>query len=107
MSVGVTDRRAMWQAIFFGAVMISGATLLAAAPRDAGHVAVMAWPWSGPDAAVQIIARADARIVSSGLFAWIAVASDDRPDLEGRLYSAGAFVVADARFVSACLGIIR
>lgn len=70
-----------------------------------GQVAVFASPWSGP--AIEIVARAEGRIVHTGRFSWIAVTEQTDPDLVGRLYRSGAGFVASALVARACAALAR
>jgi len=65
-----------------------------------GPVAVFASPWSGP--AIEIVAKANGRIVHVGRTPWIAVTEQTDPDLIARLYRAGAGFVASAIVARAC-----
>jgi len=100
-----SETRALLIALGFGVFAILGASAIAAAPRPASKLAVMTAPWAGDYSALRVILSAGSGMVSQGRYQWIAVAYDDRPDLVGRLYRAGALLVADAAFVSACSGL--
>lgn len=101
----MSERRAAFFAICFGIVAMLPAFVLAAAPRSGSPVAVVVWPWAGADEAINVVAGADARLVSGSGYQWLVIARDQdgAPGIVDRLYGAGAALVLNARFVSACL----
>ena len=100
------ERSAMWFSLAFGATMMISSAVFALVPKDAQRVAVVTWPWNTQTSAIHVIARADAKILSAGRLDWIAIASDNQPQLNARLYEAGATFVVDAAFIIACGGVV-
>lgn len=105
-----SERRSFLVALIFGVFAICGTTVLAVLPRTGEHVAVIVWPDDRRgDRIMNIVAGADARLVSRGGFGWVAIASEQSPrpgrPLAERLYAAGALLVMNADIVTACLGI--
>ncbi|WP_146177334.1 hypothetical protein [Breoghania corrubedonensis] len=88
--------------VFCTAVAV-GIVMIGLVPRSGDQVAVMVAPWQSPSAAMEVIAAADGRFVRSGFADWIVVASSPRPDFVNRLYTAGAWIVADPAAAGACL----
>lgn len=75
--------------------------LLAAAsavvpPSPGTGVAVLAWPGSGPEAALGLVVRADGRVLRVAARGWVALAHSDDPGFAARLYAAGAILVVPA-----------
>lgn len=68
-----------------------------------GPIAVFSSPWGDP--ALEVIARAEGRIVYAGGSSWVAVTDQSDPALIGRLYSSGAGFVASALVARACAGL--
>lgn len=101
------EQSAMWFSLIFGAAMIVSSAGFALAPKVGGKVAVITWPWKNEISAIGVISRANARIVTEGRSQWVAIAFDDAPELNTRLYKAGATFVLDANFVIACGGLTK
>ncbi|MEM1398693.1 MAG: hypothetical protein AAGF58_02375 [Pseudomonadota bacterium] len=103
----MSERASFFLALTFGVLAIIGIATVSAIPRPSEPVAVLASPFDRTDPkALEVIAMAEARIISLGGADWIALAAADGPDLVDRLYGAGAFLVLDARFAAACLGVL-
>jgi len=96
----VTRSAKIFAAIYFTAccMLVLLASLLPAG--SGGSLAVFAGPWSGT--AIEIVARADGRIVHAGPVSWIAVTEQTDPDFIARLYRSGAVFVASASVARAC-----
>ena len=85
-------------AYFFAcSLLVSLATVM---PSGSGPLAVFASPWG--KSAVEVIARAEGRIIHAGSTRWIAVADRTDPDVVNRLYQAGAGFVASSAVAAAC-----
>ncbi|GAB4528881.1 MAG: hypothetical protein Tsb0019_30780 [Roseibium sp.] len=69
-------------------------------PSGDGPVAVFARPWGST--ALEIIARADGRIVHVGDRSWIAVTEPTDREFVSRLYQSGAGFVASTAVARAC-----
>lgn len=87
---------------FFGLVGVS-LVFIGLTPRAGDAVAVVAAPWQPESTVMKIVAAADGRYVRNGFADWIVVASSDDPQFVERLYSAGAWVVADPAAAGACI----
>lgn len=85
--------------VYFAAcsVLVSLASVI---PAGDGPVAVFASPWGGSP--LDVIARADGRIVHVGNASWVAVTEPTDQDFIARLYRAGAGFVASTAVASAC-----
>lgn len=79
------------------------AGMIMAAPREqAATAAVFFPPWTGSPARMDIIVRADAVPVRSGVIPFIWVVRSDRPGLPGRLRRAGALLILDPEAAWGC-----
>lgn len=87
----------------FAVAMLFVVAGTAALPKQGSHVAVILAPWEESISAPVVIAQANATIVRADPKPWLAIASDDGTGVVSRLYGAGAFLVLDASFVTACL----
>ncbi|MDJ0932858.1 hypothetical protein [Breoghania sp.] len=87
----------------FSVAVATGIVAIGLAPRSGDQVAVIVSPWQSASAALVVVAAADGRFVRSGFADWVVVASSSRPDFVSRLYSAGAWTVADPTAAGACL----
>lgn len=86
----------------FCLAVLAGILLIGLSPRSGGPVAVMVAPWQPASRVMEIVAAADGRYVRSGVADWIIVASSSHSDFVGRLYSAGAWLVADPAAAGGC-----
>ena len=89
--------------LIFSTAVAVGIVMIGISPRSGDQVAVMVAPWQPSSAAMEVVAAAGGRFVRSGFADWVVVASSSRPDFASRLYSAGAWIVADPTAAGACL----
>ncbi|WP_208988350.1 hypothetical protein [Labrenzia sp. VG12] len=78
-------------------LLVSLATVM---PSGSGPLAVFASPWGA--SALEVIARAEGRIVHVGNTRWVAVTDQTDPELVARLYRSGAGFVASTVVAKAC-----
>lgn len=69
-------------------------------PGGKGMVAVIARPWGS--SALEVVAKADGRIVFVGSGAWVVLTEAGDRDFIASLYDAGAGFVASSAVASAC-----
>lgn len=72
------------------------------APRADTNVAVLVAPWSPPSTAIGIVSRADGRVVASGRWPFVIVATSQSTTFVQHLYQAGAWFVFDASLIAGC-----
>jgi hypothetical protein len=75
-------------------------SLAVVVPSGDGPVAVFASPWGG--SALEVIARADGRIIHTGNVSWVAVTEPTDREFVARLYRSGAGFVASTAVAQAC-----
>lgn len=78
-------------------LLVSFASLV---PSGDGPVAVFATPWGR--SALEVIARADGRILHAGETPWVAVTEPTDREFVARLYQSGAGFVASTAVARAC-----
>ncbi len=89
-------------ALFVMAVGI-GLTAVAMIPPARGAVAIFVPPWASEAAPMTIIAKANGRFVRTGSADWVFLATSDEPGFAGRLYAAGAWIVANPIIAGGCV----
>ena len=89
-----------------GAVLLAPLILLGN-PAVGRPVAVVASPWASPLHAVEMISRADGRLLRSTALPWVSIAVFEEPDFVSRLWRLGAWLTVDAATAEACFRSIQ
>lgn len=76
--------------------------LILGAPETGRPVLVIAPPGSGATRILDLVGRADGRILRGAGLTWMAVAVSEHPDFPQRLRAAGAWAVVNASSVAGC-----
>lgn len=92
--------------IFFALFILAvagGLLAVALTPSERGAVAIFVAPWASGPNTMEIIAAADGRYMRRGIADWVVIAASDEPGFAGRLYAAGAWIVANPIAAGACI----
>lgn len=103
----MSEKKAFFLAMLFGAVMAVTAALFALQPKAGSSVVVLTSPFA-PSTAFGAVIKADGALIAEGLRSFVAIAAPpegDKGDFVHRLYTEGALLVLDGSAVVACLAL--